>query len=123
MEFYDPGQLRQPVTIEAQPSGGVDSFTTMTWSLVVTSWASIKPSRSSEPVAADRMQQAVTHTVLVRWLPALAVPLETAQWRVRYTDNCTGSTHVLAIVGPGRDVGGKGQWIVFDCMEGLTNGN
>ena len=34
MDFYDPGQLRQPVTIEAQPSGGVDSFTALTWSLV-----------------------------------------------------------------------------------------
>ena len=123
MDFYDPGQLNQPVAFQSQPAGGVDSFTAPTWSLVANAWASIKPARSGEPVAADRMQQMVTHTVLVRWAPALAVPLDSAQWRVTYTDRRSGVAHVLAIVGPGRDVGGQGQWLVFDCAEGLTNGN
>lgn len=122
MDFYDPGQLNQPVTIEAQPTGGTDSFTARTWSTVASVWASVKPARSSEPLAADRMQQFLTHTVLVRWMPALAVPLDTAQWRVRYTDRRSGQQHVLGIVGPGRDVSHKGRWIVFDCVEGGADG-
>jgi head-tail adaptor len=123
MDFCDPGQLTQPVTIESQPAGGTDSFTARTWSTVATVWASVKPARSSEPVAADRLQQMLTHTVLVRWLPALAVPLDSAQWRVRFNDRRSGQAHVLDIIGPGRDVSHKGRWIVFDCMEGGADGN
>jgi head-tail adaptor len=123
VDFYDPGQLNRLVTIQAQPAGGTDSFTAPTWSTVATVWASIKPAKSAEPTAADRMQQSVTHTVLVRWSPALAVPLDSAQWRVSYTEPRTAAARLLAIVGPGRDVAGKGRWLIFDCVEGLTDGN
>lgn len=124
MDFYDPGQLNQPVAIEQQ-ADPADSFTAQAWSAVVTGnvWASVKPARSSEPVQADRVQQVLTHTVLVRWQPALAVPLDSAQWRIRYTDRRSGLQHVLGVVGPGRDVSHKGRWIVFDCVEGQADGH
>jgi head-tail adaptor len=122
VDFYDPGRLNQPVRIEQQPTEA-DSFTARTWSLVAQVWASVQPARSGEPLRADQVQQVLTHTVMVRWAPALAVPLDSAQWRVVYTDRRSGLQHVLGIVGPGRDVSHKGRWIVFDCVEGLTDGH
>lgn len=123
MDFYDPGQLNQPVTIEQQ-AAPADSFTAQAWTPVVSAvWASVKPARSSEPMQADRVQQVLTHTVMVRWAPALAVPLDSAQWRVLYTDRRSGNLHILGIVGPGRDVSHKGRWMIFDCVEGQADGH
>lgn len=122
MDFFDPGRLNQPVAIQAQ-SAAADSFTARTWSTVAAVWASVQPVRSAEPMQAEQVQQVLTHTVLVRWMPALAVPLDSAQWRVVYTDRLSGQQHVLGIVGPGRDVSHKGRWIVFDCVEGQADGH
>ena len=123
MDHYDPGNLNQLVLIEQQPTAA-DSFTTRTWTPVApVVWASVMPARSSEPMQADRVQQVLTHTVLVRWMASLAVPLDSAQWRVRYTDRRSGLEHVLGVVGPGRDVSHKGRWIIFDCVEGLADGH
>lgn len=123
MEFYDPGRLTQVVSIQSQPNGGTDSFTAPTWTTVLTCWASVMPTRSAENTSADRMQQSITHTVMVRFTPLIASTLDSAQWRVSFVDRHTQAARVLAIVGPGRNVSSRGQWIVFDCVEGLTDGN
>lgn len=123
MDHYDPGRLNQLVLIEQQPTAA-DSFTARVWTPVApVVWASVMPVRSSEPMQADRVQQVLTHTVLVRWMASLAVPLDSAQWRVRYTDRRSGLEHVLGVVGPGRDVSHKGRWIIFDCVEGQADGH
>lgn len=122
MDFYDPGRLNQPVRIE-EPAAAADSMTARTWVLLAQVWASVQPARAAEPMLADRVQQVLTHTVLVRWQPNLAVALDSAQWRVTYTDRRSGLQHVLGVVGPGRNVSHKGQWIVFDCVEGLADGH
>jgi head-tail adaptor len=117
------GQINQWVHIEKQGTPA-DSFSERNWSVVVAScWASVQPVRSSEPRLADAQQSVLTHTVMVRWLPALAVAIESGAWRVRYDDIRSGGTRLLAIQGPGRDVKHAGQWIIFDCVEGLADGH
>ncbi len=120
--MIDPGKLNQRVHIERQLTAA-DSFTARTWSAVANPWASVQPARSAEMWRADSMQAALTHTVLVRWQAALVQPMESAQWRVRYTDRMSGHEHILAIVGPGRVVNDEGAWVIFDCLEGLSDGH
>ncbi len=116
------GQLDQWVTVErqAQPA---DSFAKRQWSTVETGWASVQAVRSSAPRLADAQQSVLTHTVLMHWSAALAAPLESGAWRVRFTDIRTGTERVLAVQGPARDLRHAGQWLIFDCVEGLADGH
>lgn len=113
-------QLNRLARFERQTSAA-DSFTAQSWELVANAWASVLPARSSEPRLADAQQAVLTHTVMVRWTAALGVPMESAEWRVVYQDR--GIERRLGIVGPGRDVQGAGQWLIFDCVEGLADGH
>jgi head-tail adaptor len=122
MADLDPGQLTQRVRFEQQPLSA-DSFTARSWTLLAAVWASVKPTRSVEIMRADAMQAVLTHTVMVRWSRALAVPQTSAEWRIVYVDRLSGDQHVLAIVGPGRNIGGQGRWMIFDCVEGLSDGH
>lgn len=117
-----PGQLNQRAVIEQQ-TAAADSFTERTWAPVATVWASIKAARSAEVQRADAMQAVVSHTVLVHWQRALAVPVESGAWRVRYTCSMSGHEHMLAIVGPARLISDGGAWLIFDCVEGLADGH
>ena len=120
--MIDPGKLSQRVFIERQLIAA-DSFTERSWSLVAQVWASIQPIRPSEMWRADSMQAALSHTVLVRWQAALVAPTESAQWRVRYVDRMSLHEHILAISGPGRVLSDGGLWVIFDCLEGLSDGH
>lgn len=116
------GELNNWVTVQKQPTAS-DSFTPRTWSTVAEGWASVKPVRSSEPRLADAQQAVLTHTVLMHWTAALAVPLASAEWRITFTDARSGAARTLGIVGPARDVRHAGQWLIFDCVEGLADGH
>lgn len=113
-------QLTQRLRIERQPQPAT-SFDTRQWELVAQVWGSVRPARSREAVAADAMQATLTHSVIVRWSPALDVPLDAAQWRITYTK--AGRQRVLAIVGPGRNVKDRNEWMAFDCIEGAADGH
>lgn len=113
-------QLNRRVRIEHQ-AAAADSFTAQSWHLIDEVWGSVLPVRSSEARLADAQQAYLTHTLAVRWSAALAVPVDSAQWRIVYTDR--GLVRKLAIVGPGRDLQSAGQWLIFDCVEGLADGH
>lgn len=116
------GKLNQRVRVERQ-SAPADSMTARTWDLVAEVWASVQPVRSAEQRLADTQRASLTHTVLVRWSAALAVPLASSQWRITFTDLRSGAARKLAVVGPARDLQHAGQWLIFDCVEGLADGH
>lgn len=116
------GKLDQWVTVERQGTPA-DSFTKRAWVTVEEAWASVQPVRSSEPRLADAQQAVLTHTVLVRWSAALAAPLVSGAWRIRFTDLRSGVARVLGVQGPARDLRHAGHWLIFDCVEGLADGH
>lgn len=116
------GQLNQWVRVERQDSAR-DSFTPAGWELLEDTWASVQPVRSAEQRLADTQRASLTHTVLVRWSAALAVPLASSQWRITFSDLRSGAARKLAVVGPARDLQHAGQWLIFDCVEGLADGH
>lgn len=113
-------QLTQRLSIERQPLAAT-SFQARQWKPVATVWGSVKPVRSREDLQADAMQATLTHSVIVRWSPLLDVPTGAAQWRITY--NKAGQQRVLAIVGPGRNLQDRNQWLAFDCIEGVADGH
>lgn len=119
MRDIDPGSMKWRVVFERQTQAA-DTFTAQTWCEVCTVQASIQSVRSSERMLADSMRASLTHTVLVRWSPALAAVLESAQWRIRFCEN--GAVRHLGVVGPVRPHGFR-QWLIFDTVEGLADGH
>ena len=117
---YQAGQLNQLVTFERQTEAAT-SFDERAWVNLSQAWARIGAAKSSEPVLADQVQQVLTHTVTVRLIPELAVALDSAQWRILYTDRFTGVAHVLAVVGPGRVF--DSMYLNFSCVEGVADGH
>lgn len=113
-------QKDRRVRIERQISAA-DSFTAQAWELVSDVWACVKPVRSSESRLADTQQAVLTHTLAVNWAYTLADPMTAAQWRVVFSDR--GRVRTMAIVGPGREVRSMGNWLIFDCVEGLADGH
>lgn len=113
-------QKDRRVRVERQTSGA-DSFTDQAWVLVAEIWGSVLPVRSSEPRLADAQQSVLTHTLAVNWSFALADTQQVAQWRVVFNDR--GRERTMAIVGPGREVRTAGNWLIFDCVEGLADGH
>ncbi len=112
--------LNRRVDFERRAAGG--SSTPRTWTPVATGvWASIRPFRAKEAPAADTVVATVSHTIMVRWAADLALPVITAHWRICHADK-TGAARRFAIVGPGRDLQDEGRWLIFDCLEGATDG-
>ena len=105
------GQLQHKVTFQ-QPAGGVDDFGQPIpggFADVAAVFAAIRPTGSSERLAASQMQSGQTHVITVRHAASIAAA--TGAWRIVY------KARHFGIVGRPRTPDEAGRWLVFDCVE------
>lgn len=105
------GRLNHRVTFQ-QPTNSVDDYgqpVPGSFDDVATVWAAIRPTGSSERVAAAQMESGQTHVITVRW----SAPLAAAQgsWRIVF------GARAFGIVGLPRCPDERREWLIFDCTE------
>lgn len=100
-----------------QPSTAVDAFGHRVpgWATVATVWAAVRPMGSTERLAAAQMQSGQTHVVTTRHSAALAA--------LRGECRLVFGTRTFNLVGFPRSINEAGQYLVFDCTEGGTDGH
>ena len=76
---------------------------------VATVFAAIRPTGSSERLAASQMQSGQTHVITVRHAASIAAA--TGAWRIVY------GARTFGVVGLPRNIDEAGRWLVFDCVE------
>lgn len=79
------GQLNRRIQFEV-PSASVDALgaPTQGWTVLSTTWASIEPISARHAITAQRVNNAITHQVTLRWRSALADEAEVMRMRIRY---------------------------------------
>jgi SPP1 family predicted phage head-tail adaptor len=87
------GRMRHFVTFQerstvADGMGGE----TVTWSDVLTTWATLTPLSSSEQLETGKVEHNITHRLYIRYRPGIA-PAQ----RVKYVDPTLGSTRIFQI--------------------------
>lgn len=105
------GRLNHRVTFQ-QPTNSVDDYgqpVPGSFDDVATVWASIRPTGSSERLAASQMQSGQTHVITVRHAASIAAA--TGAWRIVY------GSRTFGVVGLPRNPDEAGRWLVFDCVE------
>ena len=105
------GSLTRRVTFQ-QPTSAVDDYGQPMpggFAEVVTVFAAIRPTGSSERLAAAQMQSGQTHMLQTHWRADLAAA--TGAWRIVY------GSRTFGIVGLPRNPDEAGRWLVFDCVE------
>lgn len=75
-------------------------------------WAAVRPTGSSERLAAAQMQSGQTHVLQTHWRADLSAA--TGSWRIQY------GARTFGIVGLPRNPDEAGRWLVFDCVENLN---
>lgn len=106
-------QLNRRLTIErrAQAPGGFGHPVDLWTPVVPAVYGSVRPLGGRELIAAQAVQAALTHTIMVRYQPALAAPVQTAQWRIVYGSR---RFNVLS----SREFNDDRRFIIFDVQEG-----
>ena len=107
------GTLTKRITLQ-KPGNAVDDYgqpVPGSFDDVATVWAAIRPTGSSERLAASQMQSGQTHVVTVRYQSSLAAA--TGAWRIVY------NARHFGIVGLPRNPDEAGRWLVFDCTEAI----
>lgn len=105
------GKLGRRVTFQ-QPTNAVDDYGQPVpggFADVATVFAAIRPTGSSERLAAAQMQSGQTHVITVRYAASIAAA--TGAWRIVY------GARTFGIVGLPRDIDEGHRWLVFDCVE------
>ena len=105
------GRLNHRVTFQ-QPTNSVDDYgqpVPGSFDDVATVWAAIRPTGSSERLAASQMQSGQTHVITVRHAASIAAA--TGAWRIVY------GSRTFGVVGLPRNPDEAGRWLVFDCVE------
>ena len=105
------GTLTKRITLQ-KPGNAVDDYgqpVPGSFDDVATVWASIRPTGSSERLAASQMQSGQTHVITVRHAASIAAA--TGAWRVVY------GSRTFGVVGLPRNPDEAGRWLVFDCVE------
>ena len=105
------GRLNHRVTFQ-QPTNSVDDYgqpVPGSFDDVATVWAAIRPTGSSERLAASQMQSGQTHVITVRHSTALAAAI--GSWRIAY------GARKFDVIGLPRNIDEAGRWLVFDCVE------
>ena len=105
------GQLTHRVTFQ-QPGTAVDDYGQPVpggFADVATVFAAIRPTGSSERLAASQMQSGQTHVITVRHAASIAAA--TGAWRIVY------GARTFGVVGLPRNPDEAGRWLVFDCVE------
>jgi SPP1 family predicted phage head-tail adaptor len=85
------------------------------WVDVASAWASVRPANASEKAQAREIQPTVTHEITVRYDPRLA-GLAAAGMRIVYAGRVFNP-------GPPRDTDEANASLVFDCVEGVFDGD
>lgn len=105
------GRLNRRVTFQ-QPTNAVDDYGQPVpggFADVATVFAAIRPTGSSERLAASQMQSGQTHVITVRHAASIAAA--TGAWRIVY------GARTFGVVGLPRNPDEAGRWLVFDCTE------
>lgn len=105
------GTLTKRITLQ-KPGNAVDDYgqpVPGSFDDVATVWASIRPTGSSERLAASQMQSGQTHVITVRHAASIAAA--TGAWRIAY------GSRTFGVVGLPRNPDEAGRWLVFDCVE------
>lgn len=105
------GTLTKRITLQ-KPGNAVDDYgqpVPGSFDDVATVWASIRPTGSSERLAASQMQSGQTHVITVRHAASIAAA--TGAWRIVY------GSRTFGVVGLPRNPDEAGRWLVFDCVE------
>lgn len=110
------GTLRHRLQIQRR-SATQDSFgqQSVTWSDVITVWASISPFDGGEQQGGEAVRARVLHQIVVRYQPALANPLEVAAMRGLYKGRIFNFKGALQI-------DERARVIAILAEEGLNNG-
>lgn len=105
------GRLAHKVTFQ-QPTSAVDDYGQPVpggFADVATVFAAIRPTGSSERLAASQMQSGQTHVITVRHAASIAAA--TGAWRIAY------GARKFDVIGLPRNIDEAGRWLVFDCVE------
>ena len=105
------GTLTERITLQ-KPGNAVDDYgqpVPGSFDDVATVWAAIRPTGSSERLAASQMQSGQTHVITVRHAASIAAA--TGAWRIVY------GSRTFGVVGLPRNPDEAGRWLVFDCVE------
>lgn len=105
------GKLGRRVTFQ-QPTNAVDDYGQPVpggFADVATVFAAIRPTGSSERLAAAQIQSGQTHVITVRYAASIAAA--TGAWRIVY------GARTFGVVGLPRNIDEAGRWLVFDCVE------
>ena len=105
------GTLTKRITLQ-KPGNAVDDYGQPVpggFADVATVFAAIRPTGSSERLAASQMQSGQTHVITVRHAASIAAA--TGAWRIVY------KARHFGIVGLPRNPDEAGRWLVFDCVE------
>ncbi len=114
--MLEPGSLDKRVSIYKPPTAA-DAYghATGAWTLVRTVWANVRPVGGRERMRAGQYDATLTHTVAVRYDPALLPPLTASSWRLEYLGR---RFNIVAAM----DLDEAHAFIVFDCTEGSLDG-
>ena len=105
------GKLNKRITVQrytgecdayGDPSYGVAA----SWTDVCAVWADIEPLSSREWMALQQMQGEVTAKVRIRYRSGI-----TSDMRIKH------GCRIYQIIGPGVDMGGRGQWLQLYVRE------
>jgi SPP1 family predicted phage head-tail adaptor len=104
-------QLRHRITLQSRSTSN-DGFgqEVLTWSDVLTCFASIEPAPRPEQVAGEALVASRTHLVIIRYRPGIA-----ARIRAVYGSRIFEISSVI-------DLEERHFWLQLDCTEGLTAG-
>lgn len=114
LEDFDPGQMRQRVTIQQSVQGAQNTRTgqpSITWSNLATNEpCSVIPLSGSEFWSSQAHNLELTHTVIMRYRSDL-----NGTMRLLF------GARVLSVEGPPQNWMELSQWMVLRCKEGVTN--
>ena len=102
----EAGRLARRLVLEA-PVDAADDIggASRSWVVVATLWGEIESLRGETRLAADRLEQAITHRVTLRWRPGV-----TAQMRLRLGAR-------VFVIRAARDPDESRRRLVLDCEE------
>lgn len=114
--MFDPGILDKRVSIYRPPTTRDDyGHQSGAWEPVATVWANVRPIGGRERLRAGQYDATLTHTVAVRYNPALLPPRTAVTWRLLYLGRLF---NIVAAM----DVDESHEYIIFDCTEGSADG-
>jgi len=104
-------QLRHRITLQSR-SGVDDGYgqETLTWTDVLSCFASIEPAPRQQQVSGEAMFASRTHVVTIRYRPSV-----TERMRIVYG---TRLFEIVSVI----DLDERHFWLQLDCVEGLTAG-